>query len=83
MFLKYKQPRRAHIRGPYICVHKEGTVSIGIGETKEIPDKIAHFILERDGDIIERVEKVVKKKKTKAAKVPANKMVPETSIKDK
>ena len=81
LLLKYVQPRRAHIKGPYICVHKKGTVSSGVGETKEVPDIIAHFILEKDGDIVQKVDK--KPKKKKATKVPANKMVPADTIKDK
>jgi hypothetical protein len=94
MKLSYPTARKATIKGPYIYLDKAGPISLNLGaEGVEVPDEVAHKILEQDGDIIKvyhdpvdmsevfpsEVEEVPEKKRAAAA--PRNKMAGEVKNK--
>ena len=80
MKLVCKNLRRTVAKGPYIFIHKTGTVRLDIGKPTEVLDEAAFAILERDGDII---EKWAPKKAKKAKKLtpPQNKMMESSEVK--
>lgn len=79
MKLKYKAPRKATARGPYIHMYKGKAYRFDIGASIEVADDVAHDILSKVGDIIEKAPDASKKKKAPAKKkadpAPKNKMM--------
>ena len=75
MRLRLMRMRKPSAEGrPYIYLSKsDGPIQMFTGKTVEVPDKAAHEILERDGDIVEKVRNAPQKAKKQTP--PENKMM--------
>ncbi len=74
MKIKWKKVRVSRAKGPFIYLSDQGPFQWNtVGSVVEVPDAVGYKLLERDGDIVERVDyiesevrQVVKRKVSKS-----------------